>query len=59
MTLLKQISLERSVVIVSHDVKLARNYGDRVIEISDGNVVRDIARENYEDNYVEKENSFY
>lgn len=41
MNLLKEISKERLVIIVSHDNESANIYGDRIIEIKDGNVVRD------------------
>jgi len=41
MQLLKEISNERLVIIVSHDTESARQYGDRVIEIQDGEVIHD------------------
>ncbi len=41
MELLKEISKEKLVVIVSHDEEYAEAYGDRIIEIKDGKVVRD------------------
>lgn len=41
MDLLKEISKEKLVIIVSHDKESANIYGDRIIEISDGNVVKD------------------
>ncbi len=45
MDLLKEISKEKLVIIVSHDNESANIYGDRIIEISDGNIIRD-TREN-------------
>jgi len=40
--LLKEISRERLVVIVSHDTDSAFTYADRIIKIEDGKVVQDI-----------------
>jgi ABC-type lipoprotein export system ATPase subunit/ABC-type antimicrobial peptide transport system permease subunit len=39
--LLKSLSKSRLVIIVSHDRDFATAYGDRVIELSDGKVIRD------------------
>ena len=41
MDLLKEISKEKLVIIVSHDTESANTYGDRIIEIKDGSVVKD------------------
>ena len=41
MELLKEISKNKLVIIVTHDVDSAYLYGDRVIEISDGIIVKD------------------
>lgn len=39
--LLKDVSKERLVIVVSHDRESAEKYGDRVIEIKDGKVEKD------------------
>lgn len=39
--LLKQISLDTLVVVVSHDRESAIKYGDRIIEINDGKILSD------------------
>lgn len=39
--LLKSLSKSRLVIIVSHDRDFAQAYGDRVIELSDGKVIKD------------------
>ena len=39
--LLKEISKEKLVIIVSHDEESAKEYGDRIIEISDGKIIND------------------
>ena len=41
---LKELSAERLVVIVSHNVDDADKYADRIIELADGLVVRDVSR---------------
>ena len=40
---LKDISLNKLVIIVSHDIQSANQYGDRIIEIADGLVKKDSA----------------
>lgn len=39
--LLKKISLEKTVIVVSHNEELAREYADRLIRISDGEIISD------------------
>lgn len=39
--LLKQVAATRLVLVVSHDRDFAERYGDRIIEIQDGSVLRD------------------
>lgn len=39
---LKKLSKDKLVIVVSHDREFAQNYGDRVIEMADGQVIRDI-----------------
>ena len=41
MNLLKELSKERLVIIVSHNIELAKAYADRIIEMKDGEIVRD------------------
>lgn len=42
MRLLRKVSAERLVIIVSHDTDAAAKYGDRIITLSDGKIARDI-----------------
>lgn len=42
MNLLKEISRHRLVVVVSHDLELARHFSDRIITISDGKIIGDV-----------------
>ena len=50
--LLKEISKEKLVIVVSHDMESAATYADRIIELSDGNVIHDTNPENE----IKKEN---
>lgn len=43
LTLLKSLSKDRLVIVVSHDEEFARTFGDRVLEMSDGLIVADSA----------------
>lgn len=42
--LLKKIAEDKLVVIISHDVKSANRYADRIISLSDGRIVDDVVR---------------
>ncbi len=42
--ILKELSSEKLVIIVSHDRESAEKYADRIIELSDGKVISDISR---------------
>ena len=51
LTLLKEISKDTLVLIVSHNLRDADAYADRIIELADGKVIRDKTRiENYDNN---------
>ncbi len=43
MTLLKEISKDKLVIVVTHDIQLANMYADRIIEIQDGTIINDTA----------------
>ena len=43
--LLKELSKEKLVVIVSHDNENAQKYADRIIELKDGNIISDTEKE--------------
>lgn len=42
--LLKELSKNKLIVIVSHDRENAEKYADRIIELADGNVISDVSR---------------
>ncbi len=41
---LKKLSADRLVIVVSHDREFAEQYADRIIELADGKVIRDVER---------------
>jgi len=47
--LFKRISKDKLIICVSHDAEYAHKYGDRIIEISDGKIIRDTNPEVVED----------
>lgn len=57
---LKKLSENRLVIIVSHDREFAESYADRIIELADGEVIRDVqveAKENDQSSIIFGENS--
>ncbi len=46
LTTLKKLSTQKLVIVVSHDREFAEKYGDRIIELADGKVIRDVERQN-------------
>ncbi|MCX4313563.1 MAG: ATP-binding cassette domain-containing protein [Clostridia bacterium] len=55
MKLLKRISEEKLVIVVSHDREFAEKYGDRIIELSDGKLVSDSDGEHTESKQQQKD----
>ena len=53
MKLLKKISKDRLVLLVTHDEKLAHEYADRIIEISYGKIISDTEKEHVEEEQKE------
>lgn len=50
--ILKQLSKEKLIIIVTHNKKLASKYNDRIIEISDGKIINDTNNISYSNNDV-------
>lgn len=46
MDLLKKISQDSLVIVVTHDIEFAKNYGDNIIEIKDGKILTSLNEEN-------------
>lgn len=53
--LLKDISKDRLVIVVTHDRKGAEEFGDRIIELSDGQIVSDTAQSVAEEAHKKQE----
>ncbi|TNF07683.1 MAG: ABC transporter ATP-binding protein, partial [Bacillota bacterium] len=52
MNIIKQISMEKLVVLVTHERDIAQFYGDRIIELKDGQIISDT------DNHTDHDHSF-
>ncbi|MFH1693862.1 MAG: ATP-binding cassette domain-containing protein [Bacillota bacterium] len=59
MNIIKQISIEKLVVLVTHEKDIAKFYGDRIIEIKDGRIVSDYSNGTIEDQKIGKDDSIY
>ncbi len=44
LTTLKKLSRDKLVIVVSHDREFAEQYADRIVELADGRVIRDVER---------------
>ena len=44
MDTLKKLSEEKLVIIVSHDLDFAEQYGDRIVEMKDGKIISDVTK---------------
>ena len=49
---LKKLSLEKLVIVVSHDREFAEQYGDRIIKLKDGKILSDVSKVNEKQNAV-------
>ena len=58
-SILKEISKDRLVIAVTHNLEIAKKYNDRIIEISDGKIINDTNEFNdvYHDSIVLKANN--
>ena len=59
MKIIRAISKDRLVILVTHEVDLAKFYATRIIEISDGEVTKDYKNEVSEDLDYRLDNTFY
>lgn len=44
-TRLKEISKNKTVIVISHNMEMARKYGDRILRMQDGHIVEDTVNE--------------
>lgn len=56
---LKKLSKDKLVIIVSHDREFSELYADRIIELSDGNVISDVEVENSEEQEEAQDNLIF
>lgn len=54
---LKKLSAEKLVIVVTHDHEFAETYGDRIIEFSDGRIIRDVTKV-HQEKTTEKQTTF-
>lgn len=59
MNIIKSISKDKLVILVTHEVELAKFYADRIIELKDGTVVRDYINSDKEDLDYTIDNNIY
>lgn len=59
MNIIKAISKEKLVILVTHEVNLANFYATRIIEVQDGKVVKDYANETKESLEYRLDNKIY
>lgn len=53
---LKELSKDKLIIVVTHEKELAENYGDRIIELDQGKIIRDDVRLNKNTPILEKDN---
>ena len=59
MNIIKAISKDRLVILVTHEVELAKFYASRIIELQDGTVVKDYENNDSKDLDYRIDNKFY
>ncbi|MCK9236044.1 MAG: ABC transporter ATP-binding protein/permease [Acholeplasmataceae bacterium] len=59
MNIIKQISRQTLVILVTHEKNLSQIYGDRIIEILDGQIVSDVDNISTDDHNISDENTIY
>lgn len=59
MNIIKAISKEKLVVLVTHEGNLAKFYADRIIELEDGKILHDYKNENQNELNYEMNNTLY
>ena len=59
MNIIKSISKDKLVILVTHEVELAKFYATRIIEVLDGSVVKDYENKNNDNLDYKIDNKFY
>ena len=59
MNIIKSISKERLVILVTHENDIAKFYADRILEIEDGKITKDYVNKNNDNLDYRQDNKFY
>jgi energy-coupling factor transporter ATP-binding protein EcfA2/ABC-type antimicrobial peptide transport system permease subunit len=59
MNIIKQISQEKLVILVTHERHIAEFYGDRIIEVMDGKIISDKENVSSDDHHIGKDDTIY
>lgn len=59
MKIIKSISKDRLVILVTHEQNLAKFYASRIIELKDGSIIKDYVNDNVNELDYEIDNNFY
>src|SRR5690606_25452351 len=59
MNIIKMISVDKLVILVTHEKELANFYGDRIISLSDGKVIDDLTNNSDSSHNLGSENTIY
>jgi energy-coupling factor transporter ATP-binding protein EcfA2 len=59
MNIIKQISQEKLVILVTHERHIAEFYGDRIIEVKDGQIIADKENVSSDEHHIGKDDTIY
>jgi energy-coupling factor transporter ATP-binding protein EcfA2 len=59
MNIIKQISQEKLVILVTHERHIAEFYGDRIIEVMDGKIIADKENVSSDEHHIGKDDTIY
>ena len=59
MNIIKSISLNKLVILVTHEKEIAKFYGDRIIELKDGQIISDSTNSSDADHEFSNDNLIY
>ena len=59
MNIIKQISQEKLVILVTHERHIADFYGDRIIEVKDGQIIADQENVSSDEHHIGKDDTIY
>jgi putative ABC transport system permease protein len=59
MNIIKEISKQKLVILVTHEKEIAKFYGDRIIEIKDGQIIEDYLNEGSVEHHLDQDDTIY